>query len=234
MRRHIVTITLLALGASASAEPRFYAGASLGASRFDDTASTGAHFPDFGPGVPIDFQTFHSSETAWGASFGWQAKRWLAVELGYSDLGNSGTDLSVLQAFPSLPSPGVSYGPPLPPGSYGVAVQFRNSVALGIADWHVGTRFSVPLSPRFQANWLAAVSRARFDVQGVVSVLPVFGGEPPTYVPFVSPGDETGLVWGFGFGWRVNSWLSLDLAFRRHDTRVLDVDTASLGVLFSF
>jgi OmpA-like transmembrane domain len=228
MRCQILTIGLLAFGASASAEPRFYAGASLGASRFDGTASTGVHFPYFGPGVPIDRQTFHSTETTWGASFGWQAKRWLAVELGYSDLGNSGNALPPV-GIPTLPPPG-SERPP-PGVSYGTAASIRNDVALEIKDWHVGARFSVALSSRFQANWLAAVSRASFEAGGAA---PFLGGGPPTYVRFNSPDDETGLVWGFGFGWRVNQWLNLELGFRRHDTRVLNVDTASIGVLFAF
>lgn len=132
-----------------------------------------------------------------------------------------------------VPSPIV----PLPPSvvaSRPIGVTTRG-VALEIEEWYVGTRFSVPLSSRFRANWFAGISRASFESQGGLPLV-----SPPgfnlfaDFLPFASPDDETGLVWGFGFDWEANERLSLDLGFRRHDIQVLDVDTISLGLLFSF
>jgi len=207
----------MALSASASAEPRFYAGATLGASMFDGEATSGRDFPSIEEGIPIDHQNFDSTETAWGALLGWKVNSWLALEGGYSDLGNAGETIFVAVL--------------LPPDGEPPDIVTSAGVALGIEEWHVGTRFSVPLSSRFRANWFAGFSRASFDVQGVT---PIYGFGPPVFASFVSPDDQNGFVWGFGFGWKANEWLSLDLGFRRHDTQVLEVDAVSLGALFSF
>jgi hypothetical protein len=51
--------------------------------------------------------------------------------------------------------------------------------------------------------------------------------------PFASPDDETGLIWGFGFTWQAGDRFALDLGYRRNDTRVLELDTLAVGVLFS-
>jgi hypothetical protein len=73
----------------------------------------------------------------------------------------------------------------------------------------------------------------QFDVKGRVPIL--IGLSPVTQIesiPFTSPGDETGLIWGFGFKWKLHERARIGIEYRQHNTRVLDVDTLSLGATF--
>jgi hypothetical protein len=210
-------VLTLGLVATEGRTDMLYVGGSLGASRFDGTAD--ADQPDFVGQIPdelaINGLPFESTETAWSVYGGWQIKRWLALELGFSDLGNSGHE-SIISIFGGNP---------------GVAL--RSSRSLGIEEWHLGTRFSAPLSRNISADWIVGLTRARFDVEGGVPIL--IGLSPFTQiesVPFASPGDETGLTWGFGFNWKLHERARIGIEYRQHNTQVLDVDTLSLGATF--
>lgn len=64
--------------------------------------------------------------------------------------------------------------------------------------------------------------------------MPLFGPDPFVQIetiPFSSPGDETGLTWGFGFKWKVHERALVGIEYRQHNTQVLDVNTLSLGNL---
>lgn len=169
MRLIGLLIAFLVLPGSVWAQPSFYVGANLGASQFDGRADA-----DQNSSQPFEISinglTFDSTETAWGAFFGWNAKSWLALEVGYSDLGNAGETLfSAVPLTPlivpslGVPSPNVPLPPSVVEGGF-VGVTTRG-VALEIEEWYVGTRFSVPLSSRFKANWFAGISRASFEAQ---------------------------------------------------------------------
>lgn len=213
----ITAILVLTLIFAAAGAETLYVGGSLGASRFDGTAE--ADQPDFVGQIPealsIDGLPFESTETAWSVYGGWQIRRWIALELGFSDLGNSGQE-SIIAIFG---------------GDSGVALV--SSRSLGIEEWHLGTRFSAPLSWNISADWVVGLTRAQFDVKGGVPLL--LGFSPVTEiesVPFTSPGDETGLSWGFGFKWKLHERARIGIEYRQHNTRVLDVDTLSLGATF--
>jgi hypothetical protein len=212
----ILVLTLVFAAAGTRAET-LYVGGSLGVSRFDGTAD--ADQPDFVGQIPdelaIDGLPFESTETAWSVYGGWQIKRWIALELGFTDLGNSGDEM-IITIFGGTP---------------GVALV--SSRSLGIEEWHLATRFSVPLSRSISADWVVGLTRAQFDVEGGVPIL--IGLNPVTQIdsiPFTSPGDETGLTWGFGFKWKLHERARIGIEYRQHNTRVLDVDTLSLGVTF--
>lgn len=212
----ILVLTLLLAAAGAGAE-MLYVGGSLGASRFDGTAD--ADQPDFVGQLPealsINGLPFESTETAWSAYGGWQIRRWVALELGFSDLGNSGVE-TITAIFGGDP---------------GVALVSGRS--LGIEEWHLGTRFSVPLSRNVSADWMVGLTRAQFEVTGGVPIL--IGLSPVTQIeslPFTPPGDETGLAWGFGFKWKLHERARIGIEYRQHNTRVFDIDTLSLGATF--
>ena len=203
----------------ASAGERFYVGAGLGQSRAGDLADaedpfgSGSSFPL--TSMSVDGFEFDGEETAWGALLGWKAKDWLAIELGYHDLGNFGASIG----FRAIGAP-------------------ESTLSLDIEEWSLGARFSVPVSRDFAANWFVGASRVDFEADGRFAIstgLPLFGpGSTEIIVlPFASPDDETGLVWGFGFTWRASERIELDLGYRRHDTRVLEIDAVSLDLLFS-
>lgn len=207
-----LSLGLAAIGAQAES---FYVGGSLGASRFDGTADTDRR--ESGGTIPseisLDGLPFESTETAWAVYGGRQVKAWLAIELGFADLGNSGREFLV--------------------SSSGDSVIFRNAAALNIQEWYLGTRFSTPLSQRISADWLVGVTRAQFDAEGSLPLL--IGLSPDVQIeeiPHASPDEETGLVWGFGFNWKLHERVVLGIDYRQHNTQVLDVDTLSLGATF--
>lgn len=217
MRRTTILVLTLALAATDARAEVLHVGGSLGAARFEGTAD--ADRPDFVGPVPevisIDGSPFESTESTWSVHGGWQIKRWLALEAGFSDLGNSGVEQIV--GITSIP---------------GVLQTRRRSIA--IEEWQVAARFSVALSQRFSADWVVGLTRAQFDVDGSI---PLRLGPAPFFeieeVPFESPDDETGLVWGFGFGWKLHERVRLGIEYRQHNTRVLDIDTLSIQAAFS-
>jgi hypothetical protein len=220
----ITTILVLTLGfaAAGARADTLYVGGSLGASRFDGTAD--ADQPDFVGQIPdrlsINGLPFESTETAWSIYGGWQIKRWIALELGFTDLGNSGEEM-ITAIFGGDPFGG------------GPGVALLSSRSLSIEEWYLGTRFSAPLSRNVSADWVVGLTRAQFDVQGGIPILIALSPVPQIEsIPFTSPDDETGLTWGFGFNWKFHERARIGIEYRQHNTRVLDVDTLSLGATF--
>lgn len=206
------------MSSNLAAKENFYISVNLGVSMIDGSAHADPN-QTTDPGtlpaeISINGLSFDSNETAWGALVGWNATDWFALELGYADLGNVGEEL--LTGFPIS------------------SIVSTNAVALNIDEWYFGTKFRLPLSSKFSANWFAGISRAEFEAQGQVeSFLVILGGAlsrvERVITPFASPDQETGLIWGFGFAWAINERLSLDLDYRQHNTQVINVDTISLG-----
>ncbi len=225
MRFLSMLITISLLSGNLAAKENFYISVNLGVSMIDDSAHADP-IQTTDPGtlpaeISINGLSFDSNETTWGALVGWRATDWLALELGYADLGNVGDDF--LTGFAAF-------------GGSGVVI--TNAVALNIDEWYFGTKFRLPLSSKFSANWFAGISRAEFEAQGQLVFFRVLPGGPPfafepVVTKFASPDQETGLIWGFGFAWKVNKRLSLDLGYRQHNTQVINVDTISLGFLIS-
>lgn len=218
MRILAVLIAVGSFFSTASANERFYIGGRLGVSDTDGSAKADLTTPpsvgQFPDGISIDELPFDTTETTWGGFVSWQIKDWVALELGYQDLGNAGT--STLST------------------DLGSGTVITNFVAMDIEEWYLGARFSQTLSPRFSANWIAGLSRVEFDVQGDLPLITDFNffGAPRT-VPFATPDDETGLTWGLGFGWSVNDRFRIDLDYKQHRTQVLTVDSLSLALVFA-
>ena len=218
MRFLFILITIFLLSSNLAAKENFYISVNLAVSMIDGSAHADPN-QTTDPGtlpaeISINGLSFDSNETAWGALVGWNATDWFALELGYADLGNVGEEF--LTGFP------VS------------SIISTDAVALTIDEWYFSTKFRLPLSSKFSANWFAGISRAEFEAQGQLVLFQVlFIGAPfvvdQVILPFASPDQETGLIWGFGFPWAVNKGLSLDLDYRQHNTQVLNVDTISLG-----
>ena len=222
--RSVLALACLSLLSLAHADERFYVGARSGVSQYGGTADTSAPTAfSFPPPTEISIAglPFKSDETAWGVYGGWRVKEWLAVEVGFNDLGNTGRRTFAV----------------ISPGLAGITT---SGVAVDVEELYLGTRFTIPLSQRWNANWLAAITRATFDAEGSLPLIigvPFFGTPSPVVaqrIPYASPDDETGFVWGFGFGWEFADRWGLDLGYRQHDAQVFDVDSFSVGVSFSF
>lgn len=213
---HWSTMLALALFAGCPAlASDFYIELQGGVSEFDGIADTGGTGPGPIQELPINGLPFESSESTWSALGGWQLRDWIAVEAGYTDLGESSREQ--LRAFGLSPGP-ISF--------------FSDAIALNVDQWFLGTRLSTALSDSILADWSLGVARSEFDVDGSV---PIFGSpEPvPPRIPYASPGAETGLVWGFGFRWQMNPRFSVGLNYRQHNTGVIDVETFTAGLRLS-
>ncbi|MEO1246347.1 MAG: outer membrane beta-barrel protein [Pseudomonadota bacterium] len=215
--RKLLCLTAVCLSFTEANATDFYLGARAGISLFDGTAdSDGLQPPPQGglpEEIPIDGLSFDSNETAWGLFAGWQLRDWFALEAGHTDLGESRRNV--------------------PTSIVGEDLIFLNSTSIAIEEWYVSARFSKDLSKRFSANWTLGASRASFDVAGSIPVFvgPVIGpGLIPQRLPFATPGDEIGLVWGFGFDWLLTQRLVLGIDYRQHNTNVLDVQSLTLGL----
>lgn len=218
----LLILPLLCLGSysDGQAAESFYVGARLGTSQYDGTADASrstAVSPAPPSQISISGLPFESDETAWGVYGGWRIKDWLALELGFNDLGNTGRETFV--AF------------------NGVGAFTTRGVAVDVEEMYLASRFTLSLPGNWNANWTVGITRATFDTAGAIPLLvfPIFAPPPPQQlIPYASPDDETGFIWGFGFGWDISDQWGLDIGYRQHNTQVFDVDTFVIGALFSF
>jgi opacity protein-like surface antigen len=51
---------------------------------------------------------------------------------------------------------------------------------------------------------------------------------------YQSPDDEIGWLWGVGLSYALTDRIDLDLAYRRHDDKAIEVETVGLELLFGF
>ncbi len=155
-------------------------------------------------GLPFDDEDY-----LWNAFVGYRVNQHVAIQLGYSDLGE-------FQQFQNL------------------FVLGSNPAVLEIEELSLSAKFQYPLTNKVSANWWLGISQSNFDVSGHVrlSQLPIIPGPPTTtIIPFSSPENEIGYLWGFGFNWRFTPRFSIDLNYLNHNVRVIDVETISLGLV---
>lgn len=230
----------------------FYIGGSVGVSIFDDTVDTAtpslAAFGQLPNEISLNGRSFDSNETASGFTIGWNEKDWFSVELGYTDFGNSGQSLPSGLFGPAPPTgffgplPTVTLAdPPIPiPPNIGVAISFPVSpnlfaAALSVEEWSITAKFRKSLISDLAANWSIGVTRAQFDAEGQLTVNEIVSLDPLVLntidLPYASPKDETGFNFGFGLEWRFSERFSADIGYRRHDTRVIDVETVTLQLI---
>ena len=238
-------VSALLLGPVASAET-FYIGASIGVSMVDDIVSadvTSVSQPGELPSeISLNGSAFDTDEPAYGITLGWRAKEWLALELGYADLGESRQTFRAINLGTFVPplNP-IPFPPGLGPGGLtGIVAAPLNfdGPSLGIEEWSLGARFSAPLVSDLSANWSIAITQVQFDASGELTINEIVTLDPlvlnSVSIPFASPDNEIGYKFGVGFAWKFNDRFSTDIGYQRHDTRVVDVETVALQLLLSF
>ena len=249
MLRYPALIVATCLLAPAAFADSFYVAGRVGVATVDDVAKTDP--VSFGPAdeppaaIPVGGRLFDSSDTAAGLTVGWKAREWLAIELGYTDLGKAEQKRSAPFVGPALISPDPIIVPsPLPPvirpGPIGgvIAAPFAPGVAtLRVEEWSLAARFSARLVSSLSANWSVGVSRAEFESGGQLTLQRIVSTDPlaieSTELSFVSPGSETGFTLGLGFAWSFNERFSADLGYKRHYTQVLDVESVTLQLVLT-
>lgn len=235
----------LLLSPIATAET-FYVGASIGVSMVDDIVSadlTSSSQPGELPDeVSLSGSAFDADEPSYGITLGWRAKNWLAVELGYTDLGEStqtlrapffGTVTPVLNPADFPPGPVNFFG--------GFAVPFNpfnlDGPTLSIEQWSLAARFSASLISDLSANWSIGITHNQFDAGGQLTITEIVTLDPLVFnsinIPYASPDNEIGYRLGFGFAWKFNNRFSADIGYQRHDTEVVDSESIALQLILS-
>jgi len=190
--------------------------------------------------------SFDSDETAWGIFGGWRVRDWVAVELGYRDLGNTGQDLRLTPGVFGTPlfTPTITVPPPVPfvPPDGFITSAFPlpdiPGAALSAEEWSVTAKFRKDLTADWSANWTVGISRTDFEAEGSLTINELVSTDPfifnTTSIPYASPDAETGFVWGLGFGWQATDAIELDLGFRQNKSGVIDIESASLRLNYLF
>ena len=224
----------------------FYIGADLGISKVDDVANAEkvalCEPLCFDDEISINGIHFDGNESAWGLVFGWKVRDWLALEASYSELGEPAefVSLPVVTATTPLIGPVIPPNFPPPTGVIDVAYppfgagpnNFGSYAALSIREIALSAKFSKRLTDRYGAYWTLGITRANFEASGSLRIPVLAGiGQGPiefSVSPYATPDSTTGTVWGFGFAWDASDRFSFDIGYRRHDTRVIDVETVML------
>ncbi len=243
MHKQLVLIAAVLLLGSPAIAGDFYVGVSVGVSSIDDTVDTAitssAPLGELPDEFSLNGRPFDSNETASGITIGWNARDWLAVELSYTDLGNTGQSLPTPFIGPvPLVTPAIrpNFIPPNVITVPTVAVLSNvNAASLEVEEWSIAARFRKSLISNLSANWSVGISRAHFDADGQLAILELVTLNPSVVnridVPYASPKSETGFNLGLGFEWRFSDRYSADIGYRRHDTRVIDVETVTLRLV---
>jgi opacity protein-like surface antigen len=234
-RFFLVLPLIVAAVHAAEAEGRFYLGVTAGYSSVDGLADTNANAPTLNlpDSLTLNGVPFDDSDIAWGGFAGYQFHKYVAVELGYANLGRFRSE----------------------------TLGFSEVATLESKEFSVRAKFRYPLGEKLSATWHVGLSTSSFDAEGNAAIAPGFtavpidprGGtillpfEPPPLlppaefvgfaalpsIPFTDPEDEIGYLWGFGVNWKFSKRFSLELSYSRHDVQVLDVDTFNLGLIIS-
>lgn len=235
-------VSALLLSPIAKAET-FYIGASIGVSTVDDIVSadlTSSSQPGELPGeISLNGNAFDTNEPAYGIIFGWHAKNWLAVELGYTDLGES--KQTIRAPFVGTVTPSIIPVDPLPGpinffGGFAAPVNL-DGPTLRITEWSLAARFSKYLISELSANWLIGITHNQFEAGGQLTINEIVTVDPlvlnSVSIPYASPDNEIGYKFGFGFAWKFNDRFSADIGYQRHDTQIVDIESIALQLILS-
>ena len=226
-------------GSTAIAD-KFYVAGNIGVAKIDDAVDTTSSVFASPGGLPNEFSLnglpLDSNETLAGVVFGWIASEWLSVELAYSDFGEAGLRApSVIGSTFSRPIVPTQISPGT--GLFPAAFQIPAPTAIGVSasEFSLGARFSKYLVADLSANWSLAISHADFDANGAITINEIVTVNPLTFnavtIPFQSPDSEFGFSYGFGFEWKFSNRISADIGYRKHDTHVLEIETASVRLI---
>jgi OOP family OmpA-OmpF porin len=190
----------------------FYAGISLGQSKFKDACSSE-------PEVTVT--SCKDNDTAWKLFGGYQFTPNLAVEFGYNDFGKAKGTATF--AFANIPAPGTTAT-----GSADVAVEATAWELTGIGSWPLANHFSI------YGKLGAYYGEVKAKVNGTITNPPLgaFGG--------TMKDSNTNLTFGFGARYDFTNNIGLRAEWQRFskmggdNTGKADVDVLGVGVLYRF
>jgi uncharacterized repeat protein (TIGR01451 family) len=207
----LLVVSLAGVPVAASADDAgWYAGASLGASSADYGSSDLARDLDKRGWTILDPRT-DDSDTFWKAYVGYQVNSFIAVEVGYADLGEVET----------------SYRAILPPGELSDLLEDTLAVHPYLGS---GWTASGLLSGSFADDAFAVFARAGVFVwEADIEVKVVSGGTGKR------KGDESGTdaMFGVGFDWRINPAWVVRVEWERYKLNDW-VDVPSAGIVWRF
>lgn len=176
-----------------------------------DLGST--EFSGDGPGESIVFvsgQKFNDLSSSYGAHAGFQFSDWFAIELGYTDFG------SAIDYFKTNPDIAFIVSP-----NTIQAVDAKGASLAGIFSYDLGADFTV-----FGALGVTAI-----EYENTLA-----GGFSPSTGSLHTNSNfsDHGLLYGLGAKYKLNNSFNLRTDLRRNDVGDFTLDTASLGIEYSF
>lgn len=170
--------------------------------------------------------SFDDSSSVWGLNVGYQWGKFVAVEVGYVNLGKA----LYRGSFTSSDGNTATVDP-----TYGFSARFVNSgptlAAVGI----------LPLGDRFEVHGRGGIlfSKSRFVLPSVVPVDPPLNAATPLTLTTREARERTQDPFvGVGAGWNVNDSFTLRVEYHKYldvgdnDTGEADIDQISLSAVF--
>ena len=176
-----------------------------------DTGST--QFSGDGPAksvVFVDGQEFKDSDSSYGIHAGFQFTDWFAIELGYTDFGSATDRFKISPDIAFIVSPNTIQ-----------TVEAKGAFLAGVFSYGLGADFSVFGTLGFTA----------MDYEKTLS-----GGFSPVTGSLLERDSlsDQGLLYGVGAKYALSQSFNLRADLRRNDVGDFSLDTASVGLEYSF
>lgn len=160
--------------------------------------------------VFVDGQQFKDSDSSYGIHAGFQFTDWFAIELGYTDFGSATDRFKISPDIAFIVSPNTIQ-----------TVEAKGASLAGVFSYGLGDDFSVFGTLGFTA----------MDYEKTLS-----GGFSPVTGSLLEKDSlsDQGLLYGVGAKYFLSQSLNLRADVRRNDVGDFSLDTASIGLEYSF
>lgn len=182
----------------------FYVGADVGSTEIKGDGRIGKD------SVFVTGQQFKDSDTSYGLHAGFQFNDWFAAELGYTDFGTTIKRFKIRPDIMFIVAPNDTQ-----------VVDAKGVSLSGVFSYGLGQRFSV--------LGVLGVSSINYDSTWKGGFSPMTGSlrEHHSFT-------DQGLLLGLGGRYELNDLVALRVDLRRNDVGDFKLDTASVGVEYSF
>lgn len=160
--------------------------------------------------VFVDGQEFKDSDSSFGVHAGFQFADWFAVELGYTDFGSATDNFKISPDIAFIVSPNTIQ-----------TIDAKGASLAGVFSYGLGADFAV------------------FGVLGVTAMdyeKTLSGGFSPVTGSLLEKDSlsDQGLLYGVGANYALSQSFNLRAELRRNDVGDFSLDTASVGLEYSF
>ena len=160
--------------------------------------------------VFVDGQEFKDSDSSYGIHAGFQFTDWFAVELGYTDFGSATDNFKISPDIAFIVSPNTIQ-----------TVEAKGASLAGVFSYGLGADFAV----------FGVLGITAMDYEKTLS-----GGFSPVTGSLLERDSlsDQGLLYGVGAKYALSQSFNLRADLRRNDVGDFSLDTASVGLEYSF